>query len=327
MRAAVYRTQGEAADVLEVIDRADPEPGPGEVRVRVAFSGVNPSDVKSRRGGPGRPMPFPEITPHSDGAGVIDAIGAGVPAEWQGRRVWIYNGQWARPYGTAAEKVTLPLAQAVPLPGGTSLEIGASIGIPLMTAFHAVRACGSLLGKTVLVPGAAGSVGLYATQLARRAAARVIASVSTAAKADLARAAGADDVIRYRDEDLVERVRTLTDGRGVDCIIDMDAAGHGPHYGSLLTFGGTVVIYGTNQPQITVPFGPMIQAFATLMFFIVYKLPAQVMRETIDGVNGLLREGSLTHPEPAIYPLDRIAEAHQRVEAGADAKVLVRLAG
>lgn len=325
MRAAIYTRKGPAAEVLRVEERPVPEPGPGELRVKLAFSGVNPSDVKSRAGTASRAASWPEVVPHSDGAGVVDALGPGTPAEWLGRRVWVYNAQWERPHGTAAEYVALPAAQAVPLPDGVGFETGASIGIPLMTAFHAVEACGSLLGRRVLVSGAAGSVGLYATQLAAMGGAEVIGVVSSAAKAERARAAGATATVNYRDEDLGARVRELTGGRGADCVIEVDAAGQAPRYGELLAFGGKAVIYGSNAPQIALPFGPMILNFATLYFFIVYRLPPELLRRTIDGVSRLLERGALQHPAPAVYPLERIAEAHERVERGADAKVLIRL--
>lgn len=325
MRAAVYTSRGPAAEVLKIVDKPVPEPGPGEVRVRVAFSGVNPSDVKSRSGIAARAGGFPEVTPHSDGAGTVDKVGDGVDAALAGRRVWIFNGQWERPYGTAAEYITLPASQVVPLPDGVSLEVGASIGIPLMTAMHAVQSCGSLLGKTVLVPGAAGSVGFYVTQLAVAAGARVIAIVSNGDKAALARELGAAETINYKTESLVERVQALTGGAGADFIIDLDAAAHAPNYGSLLRFGGKAVVYGTNQPQITMPFGPMILGFVSIYYFIVYKLPAPLLREVLAGVSAALARPGLRHPPLAIHPLDGIVAAHVQVERGANAKVLVRL--
>lgn len=324
MRAAVYTSKGPAAEVLKIVDKPLPEPGSGEVRVKLAFSGVNPSDVKSRSGVAARTGGFPEVTPHSDGAGVIDAVGAGVDPSLQGRRVWLFNGQWERPYGTAAEYITLPASQAQPLPDGISFETGASIGIPLMTAMHAVQACGSLLGKTVLVPGAAGSVGFYVTQLAAMAGARVIAIVSNEEKARLARSLGAADAILYKSEPLVERVQALTDG-GADFIIDVDAASHAPHYGSLLRMGGKAVIYGSNQPQVAMPFGPMILGFVNLYYFIVYKLPAPLLREVLAGVGQALAHPGFRHPPVAIHALDDIVAAHEQVERGANAKVLVRI--
>lgn len=324
MRAAIYTSKGPAAEVLRVIEKPVPEPGPGEVRVKLAFSGVNPSDVKSRSGVAARTGGFPEVTPHSDGAGTVDALGSGVDAALLGRRVWLFNAQWERPYGTAAEYITLPASQAQPLPDAVSFETGASIGIPLMTAMHAVQACGSLLGKTVLVPGAAGSVGFYVTQLAAMAGARVIAIVSTEEKAQLARSLGAEHAILYKTEPLVERAQALTNG-GADFIIDLDAAAHAPHYGSLLRTGGKAVIYGSNQPQVAMPFGPMILGFVSLYYFIVYKLPAPLLREVLAGVEQALARPGFRHPPVAIHELDDIVAAHQQVERGANAKVLVRL--
>jgi NADPH2:quinone reductase len=325
MRAAIYKTTGPAAEVLKVEELPTPRPGVGEVRVKLAFSGANPSDVKSRSGASNRGWNFPVTIPHSDGAGVIDAVGAGVDAGLAGRRVWVYNGQWERAFGTAAQYIALPAAQAVPLPGSVSFEAGASIGIPLMTAFHAVAACGSLIGRTVIVAGAAGSVGHYATQLARIAGAHVIALISSEAKAKIAREAGAHETVNYREEDVAARIKALTGGRGASCIIDLDAAGNGKHYAAWLEFGGKAVIYGSNAKDVSVPFGPMISNFVSMYFFIVYRLPQQQMRETIAGITQLLEAGLLKHPEPAIYALEDIAAAHQRVEAGANAKVLIRL--
>lgn len=325
MRAASYKTTGKASEVLTVGELPTPAPGAGEVRVKLAFSGVNPSDVKSRGGASNRGWNFATTVPHSDGAGVVDAVGAGVEPALTGRRVWVYNGQWERPFGTAAEFITLPVAQTAPLPDQVSFEAGASIAIPLMTAFHAVAACGTLIGRTVIVAGAAGSVGYYATQLARIAGARVIALVSGAAKAEIARGAGAHEVVNYRTEDVTARVKAMTGGRGASCIIDLDAAGNGKHYGAWLECGGKAVIYGSNARDVVVPFGPMITNFVTMVFFIVYKLPQQQMRETIEGITQLLEQGLLTHPQTAVYSLDDIVAAHERVEAGANAKVLIRL--
>ena len=325
MRAAIYTSKGPAAEVLRVVNKPVPEPSAGEVRVRVAFSGVNPSDVKSRSGVAARGAGYPEVTPHSDGAGTIDKLGAGVDAALMGRRVWMFNGQWERPFGTAADYIVLPASQVVPLPDGISFEVGASIAIPLMTAMHAVQACGSLLGKTVLVPGAAGSVGFYVTQLLSAAGARVIGIVSSDDKAKLAKSIGATDIVNYKTESLVERVQALTNGVGADAIIDVDAATHAPNYGSLLRFGGEAVVYGSNQPPVTMPFGPMILGFIRVYFFIVYKLPPHLMREVLDGVNAALSRPGFQHPSTAIYPLADIAAAHEQVERGANAKVLIQL--
>jgi NADPH2:quinone reductase len=326
MRAAIYTHTGPARDVLQVVERPVPAPGPGDVRVRLAFSGVNPSDVKTRAGVSSRgASSYPEVIPHSDGAGVVEAVGAGADPAWLGRRVWVFNGQWERAQGTAAEFITLPIAQVVPLPDNVSWEQGAGLGIPLMTAYHAVASCGSLLGRTVLVPGAAGNVGFYAAQLARQAGAYVIALVSSEEKVAMAHEAGAHEVVNYRGEDIIARVRALTGGRGADALIDVDAATHAPRYGELLAFGARAVIYGSSSREISVPFGPMIQGFVTMYFFIVYKLPPQVMRETVERISRLLAQDALRHPRCVVYPLDEIAAAHERVEAGAGAKVLLQL--
>lgn len=325
MLAAVYRAKGAAQDVLRIEELPLPAPGAGEVRIQLAFSGVNPSDAKSRAGLSNPAMDHPLVVPHSDGAGVVDAVGPGVEDDWVGRRVWVFNGQWGRAHGTAAQAIVLPLAQVLPLPDAVSFEIGASIGIPLMTAWHAVTACGSLLGKAVLVPGAAGAVGQYVTQLARRAGARVIASVSSEAKAARARMLGADEVIRYRDEDLGQRVRELTGGRGVDAVIEVDAAANAGRYGEILASGAKVVVYGSGQATIGLPFRPLILSFATLYFFIVYRLGGATLRQTTQGIGEMLHAGALVHPATRVYPLQDIAAAHAEVERGADAKVLLRL--
>ncbi len=325
MRAAVYRRKGAARDVLAVETLPRPEPGAGEVRVKVAWSGVNPSDVKSRAGAAGPAMPFEFVTPHSDGAGVIDAVGGEVAALAVGTPVWVYNGQWNRPHGTAAEYIVLPAAQVVPLPPGVPLETGASLGIPLLTAFHAIDRCGALLGRTVIVFGAAGAVGYYATQLAALAGARVIAVVSSAEKAALATTAGAAETIDYRTEDVSKRVAALTDKRGADFVIEVDAAANVHRYADILAFGGTVVVYGSGAADIPVPFRPMLGKFATLYFFVVYALPPALMRRTLDGATALLVQGRLRHLPTAVYDLADIVAAHERVEQGANAKVLVKV--
>lgn len=325
MKAAVYRTKGRAADVLSIDELPKPAPGPGEALVRVAFSGVNPSDVKGRAGLGGAPMDYPFVVPHSDGAGEIVAVGEGVEPGRVGERVWLFNGQWGRAMGTAAEFVALPARQAVALPDGVSLEVGASIGIPLLTAVHAVLSLGTLLNKTVLVPGAAGAVGAYVTQLVALAGGRPIAVVSSDEKAALARSLGAVAAINYKTGDLGAEVRALTQGEGADAVVEVDVAGNARHYANVLRFGGQSVVYGSNAPTIELPFRPLISRFIRLYFFIVYLLPEAALREAIDTATGLLQRGALRHPELAIFPLADIARAHERVEAGANAKVLVAL--
>jgi NADPH2:quinone reductase len=223
MLAAWYEAKGKAREVLRVGELPDPEPGPGEVRVRVFASGVNPTDTKARGGGGWRgssEMPFPRIVPHQDGAGVIDRVGSGVDPARAGERVWIYEAQWQRPFGTAAQLVTVPSANAVRLPAGVTFEEGASLGIPAMTAHECVAGGGPVAGKTVLVSGGAGAVGYFAVQIARLGGARVLATVSSAAQARLVSESGAHAVIDRKQEDVRARVLHETQGRGVDLIVE-----------------------------------------------------------------------------------------------------------
>src|ERR1700687_1644858 len=206
MKAAWYEKQGAARDVLVVGDMGDPQPRAGEVQIRIAFSGVNPGDVKKRQNAFGVGMPYPRVIPHSDGSGTVDAVGEGVSREWIGRRVWCYGAQSYRPFGTAAEYTVVPLKQAVPLPDAVPLEQGACLGIPGITAHRAVHVAGSVDGRTVLVQGGAGAVGACAVQLAHRAGARVIATCRAESDKEIVSRAGADEVL-LTGEDLVERIR------------------------------------------------------------------------------------------------------------------------
>lgn len=325
MLAALYRAQGPAREVLRIEEMPTPAPADGEVRVKLAFSGVNPSDVKTRAGKTVRATDYEFVVPHSDGAGVVDAAGAAVAADWVNQRVWVFNGQWDRSSGTAAQYITVPVQQVVPLPGGVSFEVGASIGIPLMTAYHAVTACGNLLAKVVIVPGAAGAVGQYITQLAKLAGASVIALVSNEKKAEIARASGANEAVNYRTEDAVARVKQITRGHGADFIIDLDAAAYAGRYPDLLGFGGKAILYGSSKSTVSVPFRPMIASFVSLYFFVVYRLSAEQRRETTAGITRLLEGGLLRHPPIEPYELRDIASAHERVESGAEGKVLIRI--
>ena len=225
MKAAYYEQTGPAERVLVVGDLPYPQPAADEVRVRLEWTGVNPSDVKARSGARGPTMPFPRVIPHSDGMGFIDAVGAKVDPARIGQRVWVWNAAWARPDGTAAGFVVLPQQQAVALPDNVAGEVGACLGIPALTAAHAVLTDGGVAGQRVLVAGGAGAVGHYAVQFAHLLGARqVITTVSSPAEAELARMAGADAVIDYRNENVAERVREATDGAGVDRVIEVDIA-------------------------------------------------------------------------------------------------------
>ncbi|UHQ20191.1 NADPH:quinone reductase [Lysobacter sp. KIS68-7] len=317
MRAAIYTRTGPAHEVLSIAELARPEPDRGCVRVRVQWSGVNPSDTKSRAGTRSAVLPFPRITPHSDGAGHIDAVGEDVDPARVGERVWLWNAAWGRPDGTAAEFVVVPAEQAVRLPDGVDLKVGALLGIPALTAYHAVHMHGGVEGKRVLVAGGAGAVGHYAVQMARlTGAAQVIATVSNEAKATLARDAGADATIDYRRADVREAIRVATDGRGVDRIIEVDFAANATLDFDLLARDGDVVIYGSGHPMVEVPFVPGILKNISCHFFIVYHLSERDRRRAIDGLTALLASGALQHNIAAELPLERIADAHALVEGG-----------
>lgn len=316
MKAAFYERVGPAADVLQVGDLPRPDPAAGEVRVRVQWSGVNPSDVKSRMGLRSG-MPFPRVIPHSDGMGVIDAVGEGVSAHRVGERVWLWNAAWGRPHGTACEWVCLPSAQAVPLPDAVSDEAGACLGIPALTALHSVLMDGGVAGKTVLIAGGAGAVGHYAVQMASQlGAARVLTTVSTPEKEALARAAGADEVIRYKSEPLVERVKALTAGRGVDRIIELDMATNGASNLEMLRESGECVVYGSSAPALQLPFFPLLAKNIQLRFFIVYHLSPADRSRAVATLTRMLERGTLQHSIGARMPLADIVRAHERIERG-----------
>lgn len=316
MLAAFYTRQGPAPEVFTVGEQPTPRPAPGEVLVRVTASGVNPSDYKVRRGGFGRALAYPLVIPHSDGAGVIEAVGEGVPAARVGERVWLWNAQWNRAQGTAAQYIALPSAQAVRLPDNVSDAEGACLGIPALTAFHSVLQAQSAPGVTVLVSGGAGSVGHYAIQFARRLGATVITTVSTEEKAAHARQAGADHVIRYRDEDVGERVKALTGGRGVDAVIEMDFTANLKLYPQCVRPGATIVVYGMGSMEANVPTSWFMRNRITLKFVYVYELGDAERADILRRLDALLREGALQHTIGLRLPLADIARAHDAVEQG-----------
>jgi NADPH2:quinone reductase len=315
MQTIWYEQNGPARDVLQFGEIPDPEPGPGEVRVRVHASGVNPSDWKSRAGS--RPMLFPRVIPHSDGAGVIDRVGPGVAAGRIGERVWTWNAQWKRAFGTAAEWVVLPSEQAVRLPEGTTFQAGACLGIPALTAHRAVTVDGEPSGQVVLVAGGAGAVGHYAIQFAKLlGAAQVIATVSSQDKAEHARRAGADEIVNYRTESVPGRVAEITNGRGVDRVIEVDIAVNAGLLPKVIARDGLCVAYGSSAPQASFEFLPMILSGAAVRFFIVYELSPQARERGVSDLTRWLEDGRLQHAVGAALPLERTIEAHELVEQG-----------
>jgi NADPH2:quinone reductase len=325
MRAAYYETNGAAREVLRVAELETPQPGRGEVRVRLAASGVNPSDVKSRAGLT-RKIAFPRVIPHSDGAGEIDRVGEGVSPSRVGERVWVWNGQWRRPFGTAAEAIVLPSEQAVPLPANISMEAGACFGIPAYTAYQAVLLTGVENGSTVLVAAGAGAVGHYAIQLAKKRRATVITTVSSAAKAEVARRAGADHVIDYKREDVGERVMAVTAKRGVDAVIEVDLAANARLLPNVLAPNGVVAIYGSGAPEATIPFHFLLQNSIALKFFLVYLMPQEQRTRATADITRMLERGELIHNVAQTFDLTDIVAAHEAVESGkAMGNVVVRV--
>jgi NADPH2:quinone reductase len=327
MQAISYRHNGPAHEVLTLDEWDTPEPGPGEVRVQLHTSGVNPSDVKSRAG---RPPAFERIIPHSDGAGIIDAVGHDVDPGRVGERVWIYNGQWQRAMGTCAPYIALPAEQAVRLPEHVSFEAGACLGIPALTAWQAIEHAGDIEGKTVLVIGAANAVGAYAVQLAKRKGARVVGTVGNHVKAELARALGADHVVNYKQAGFIEDLTKLVGVDGIDVIVDMDFSSVNTFVtANLLKPHGTVVCYGSNDmTHVSFDFKTWLYKSITVKLFLVYDLTAAQRSAAIEGLSVLLQANTLQHQIGARFSLAETATAHEAVEQGSVVgNVIIELVG
>jgi NADPH2:quinone reductase len=323
MRAAHYERNGSAREVLRVSDVETPQAGPGEVRVKLATSGVNPSDVKSRQGLT-RKIAWPRVIPDSDGAGVIDQVGDGVPKSRIGERVWVWNGQWKRAFGTSAEYIALPATQAVKLPDKVSFEAGACLGIPAMTAHHAVMLSHAAMGTTLLVAGGAGSVSQYVIQFAKMAGATVLTTISSPDKAKIAREAGADHTIDYKRENVGERVMELTGKKGVDAVIEMDLAANAKLIPSVLRPKGSVIVYGTS-PEAPLPAAFCLVNSIRLKFFLVYELDAQERERTVSAITRVLTQGTLVNRVGPTFPLNDTVAAHEAVEAGTIGNVIVTI--
>jgi NADPH2:quinone reductase len=313
MRAAWYEKNGPAAEVMTYGELPDPEPGPGEVRVRLYASAVNPSDVKARAGS--RPIRWARLIPNSDGAGVIDKVGAGVDSHRAGDRVWTFNGQWERAFGTSAQYVALPAALAVPLPDALSWEQGACLGIPVMTAHRCLFADGQLAGKTVLVTGGAGVVAHYAIQLAKWAGAKVVTTVSSDAKAAHARAAGADLVINYRTENVVERIRAETGG--VDRIVDVDFGKNLRVSAAILNPFGAITCYAsTSVREPAFPYNDVLWLNISVRPVFVYTMPDAAKAQAHADIARWLAEAKPVFAIAERYPLGEVVRAHLAVERG-----------
>lgn len=314
MKAAWYDHNGPADAVLRVGELPDPEPGPGEVLVRVAAAGINPADVKRRSGTGGRAMRHPRVIPGDDGAGVIDRVGPRVPANRVGQRVWVHSANHGQPFGTSAELVVVPSTQAIELPGATSVEAGACLGVPALTAHRCVFADGPVDGQTVLVTGGAGAVAQYAIQLARHGGATVIATTSTPDKDAAARAAGAAHTVDYRNPDAIEAILDLAPG-GVDRVVDVAFGANLPLTSAVIATGGTITAYASDAvPEPGFPFYPLMRRGVTIQTVLVFTMPPPAIRAATDHITRLLQENILSHQIAARYPLDAITTAHNDVE-------------
>jgi NADPH:quinone reductase len=312
MKAAWYEQQGAAPDVLTIGEMDEPQPLTGEVRIRVAVSGINPGDVKKRQNAFSVGMPYPRIIPHSDGAGMIDAVGEGVSPEWIGRRVWCYGAQTYRPFGTAAEYTVVPLTQAVPLPETVPLEQGACLGIPGITAHRAVHVAGLVEGHTVLVQGGAGAVGICAVQLAHRAGARVIATCRSESDKEIASRAGADEVL-VTDGRLAERIKGLAPA-GVDHIVEVAFDVNIKVDVEVLAQGGSIATYATGAPTPAIPVWLLVFSNARLFFVGSDDVPTEAKLEATRAINQALVAGWQGLEIAERFSLDEIAQAHEFVE-------------
>jgi NADPH:quinone reductase len=336
MRAIVYTETGDP-DVLKLVERPEPVPAQGEVLVRVAVSGVNPTDWKSRRGGgPGQPLAFPEIVPNQDGAGTVVSVGPDVALDRVGERVWLWEAAWKRPDGTAQELVALPASQAVPLPETASFDLGASLAIPAITAHRCLSVAaagpaslrpGALTGRTVLVAGGAGAVGHAAIELAAWSGATVVTTVSSSEKAALASAAGAHHVVNYRSQDAVEEIRAAAPD-GVDVIVEVAPVANAALDASVAAQNGTVAIYASEPENLEIEVRSAMTTNARYQFILVYTMPATAKRQAVIDVQGAVAAGVFHIGAEAglplhRFPLERTAEAHAAVENGAVGKVLI----
>ncbi|HIM63649.1 MAG: alcohol dehydrogenase [Dehalococcoidia bacterium] len=319
---AVWYEQNGGADVLEYGDMPDPQPGPGEVRVRVITSGVNPSDWKRRQGLTNR-IEFPRVIPNQDGGGVIDAVGSGIDQSRIGERVWLFESQFGRAFGTGAEYTVQPSGHAVRLPDNTGFAAAASLGVPAMTAHRCVFSDGPVTGKTVLVTGGAGAVGHYAVQLAKLGGAEVISTVSSDEKAQIAREAGAGHTVNYREGETAEKIMDLTGGAGVDLVVEVDMAANFAVSQQVLKRSGVLAVYSAGSAQ-----GPSVplkfnSSNVTVRMVLVYDMPEPAKADAVADITSWLEQGKLVPFAGPHFSLEHLKDAHLAVENAVIGKVVV----
>ena len=316
MQAAWYETIGSADEVLQVGEIDNPSPGQGDVLVQMKTSGVNPSDVKTRAGARGD-LQFPKIIPHSDGGGVVTAVGEGVSKDRIGERVWIWNGAFGRAYGTCAELISLPSNQAVSMPDSTSFETAACLGIPAATAFYGIFCDGSVNDQNILITGGAGAVGHLGIQLAKWSGANVITTVSGDDKATAAKTAGADLVINYKTDDVIEAVNDFTKGDGVDRILEVEFGGNLSVSQRVIKNNGVIASYGSvAEANPSVPFYDLMFKGVTLNTYLIYIVPDSDRAKINEGITAALNDNALNPIIAESFPLPSIIDAHKAVEAG-----------
>ena len=316
MQAVWYETIGAADEVLQVGEINNPSPGQGDVLVQMKTSGVNPSDVKTRAGARGE-LQFPKIIPHSDGGGVITAVGEGVSKDRIGERVWIWNGAFGRAHGTCAELITLPSNQAVSMPDSTSFETAACLGIPAATAFYGIFCDGSVNDQNILITGGAGAVGHLGIQLAKWSGANVITTVSGDDKATAAKTAGADLVINYKTDDVIEAVNDFTKGDGVDRILEVEFGGNLSVSQHVIKNNGVIASYGSvAEANPPVPFYDLMFKGVTLNTYLIYIVPESDRAKINEGITAALNDNALNPIIAESFPLPSIIDAHKAVEAG-----------
>lgn len=317
MRAAWFEGFGRANDVLVVGQQPTPVAQPGEVLVRVMCNGVNPSDVKKRAGSFPNLLDEGHVIPHSDAAGIIEAVGPGVAKSRVGERVWVYQAQYARRFGAAADFLAIESSRAAVLPDNTSFEIGACLGIPAMTAHRCVFADGSVAGKTILVTGGAGRVGHYAIQWANQAGAKVIATACSDEDQRSCIEAGASATVCHRDADWPEAVLDANEGSAVDRVVDVEFGANLPHVLKLVKPGATIATYSSTQiAQPTLPFFQMMYLDLTVRFVIVYAMPEDAKQQAIADINAKLAADDLQHRIAHVVPFSEIVHAHELIESG-----------
>ena len=317
MKAAWFEKFGNAGDVLKIGELPKPHPQAGEVLVALASSGVNPSDVKKRAGAFPNLLDEGLVIPHSDGAGIIESVGEGVPETRMGERVWVYQAQFARRFGTASQYVCIDQQRAVLLPFDVSFEVGACLGIPAMTAHRCIFADGEVEGQTILVTGGVGRVGYYAIQWARQAGAKVITTASNNNDADSCKQAGAFEVVNHRDEDWYRDVLKANGGHKLDRVVEVEFGANLPQVLKLIRTGGTVATYSSSrEPQPKMPFLEMMYLDLTLRMVIVYAMPETAKLQAITDLDSYLRDGRLIHRVAHQVGLEEIAKAHELIEQG-----------